>query len=192
MDRQRLISECERRLADGENIEAAIKFLRDDGCSKIQSISVLAESHGIGLAKAKEAVHLSSTWHDFRSSDEHFHDELEDALTSTNAQPAKGQVSDILRLLNSSKVSPDRWRRRNHVMYEFLCYVNNLIGCELSENQDGSQIFIERARSFMLGHTKSPETINETRDETREKYFDLVRAYIQDIEVKRAHKGRSG
>jgi hypothetical protein len=73
-------------------------------------------------------------------------------------------------------------------MYEFLCCVNNLIGCELSENQDGSQIFIERARSFMLGHTKSPETINETR----EKYFDLVRAYIQDIEVKRAHKGRSG
>jgi hypothetical protein len=84
-------------------------------------------------------------------------------------------------MLNSPEVSPDLWRRRNHFMYEFLCYVNNLIGCELSENQEGSQLFIERSRSFMQKHTKD----SETNDAQIENYFALVRAYIHSLEDKK-------
>ncbi len=88
---------------------------------------------------------------------------------------------DVHHMLNSPEVSPDIWRRRNHFMYEFLCYVNNLIGCELSENREASQVFIERARSFMLKHSKDSETI----DAQIKRYFELVSAYIHQIEGKR-------
>jgi ribosomal protein L7/L12 len=81
MTRDELISEFKRRSENGEGVEAAIGNLRAIGCSKIESIAVLIEAYGIGLAKAKELVHLSPTWADRKVADDKFHDDLIDALT---------------------------------------------------------------------------------------------------------------
>jgi hypothetical protein len=85
MTREDLIAECKRRYAAGEGIEKLIEFLRGVDCSKIDSIAVIAVGCGIGLAKAKEAVHFSPVWTDVRASDDSFH-ELIEATMSANRQ----------------------------------------------------------------------------------------------------------
>jgi ribosomal protein L7/L12 len=82
MTGEELIVECRRRLAAGEDVESIVRYLRVSGCSKIDSIAVLKGTCGIGLAKAKEIVHFSTTWADRKASDEKFHDDIVDALTS--------------------------------------------------------------------------------------------------------------
>jgi hypothetical protein len=82
MTREELIAECRRRLEAGEDVETIIRYLRATGCSKIDSIAVLKGACDIGLAKAKETVHFSATWADRKASDEKFHEDIVDALTS--------------------------------------------------------------------------------------------------------------
>jgi hypothetical protein len=81
MTREELITECKRRSKGGEDMEAVIGYLRALGCSKIDSIAVLAATYGIGLAGAKKVVHFSRTWADTRAADENFHESIADALT---------------------------------------------------------------------------------------------------------------
>jgi ribosomal protein L7/L12 len=81
MTRDKLIAECKRRSAGGEDVGAIIGYLRTSGCSKIDSIAVLNATYGIGLAEAKRIVHFSPTWADTRASDDKFHEGIEDALT---------------------------------------------------------------------------------------------------------------
>jgi hypothetical protein len=83
MTREDLIAECKRRYAAGEKIEELIEFLRSVGCSKIDSIAVIGVGCGIGLAKAKEAVHFSPVWRDFRASDDQFHELIEGAMSES-------------------------------------------------------------------------------------------------------------
>ena len=45
-------------------------------------MAILKEACGIGLAKAKEIVHFSTTWADRKALDEKFHEDIVDALTS--------------------------------------------------------------------------------------------------------------
>jgi hypothetical protein len=85
MTREDLIAECKGRYAAGEKIEELVEFLRSAGCSKIDSIAVIAVGCGMGLAKAKEAVHFSPAWTDVRASDDKFH-ELIEATMSENRQ----------------------------------------------------------------------------------------------------------
>ena len=82
MTREELIAECRRRLEAGEDVETIIRHLRASDCSKIDSIAILKRACGIGLAKAKEIVHLSTTWADRKALDEKFHEDIVDALTS--------------------------------------------------------------------------------------------------------------
>jgi ribosomal protein L7/L12 len=82
MTREELIAECRRRSEAGEDVETIIRYLRVSGCSKIDSIAILKGACGIGLAKAKEIVHFSATWADRKASDEGFHEDIVDALTS--------------------------------------------------------------------------------------------------------------
>jgi hypothetical protein len=82
MKHEDLIAECERRLKAGQDVESIIGYLRASGCSKIDSIALLAGADGIGLAKAKEVVHLSATWADRRASDDKFHEDISRALIS--------------------------------------------------------------------------------------------------------------
>jgi hypothetical protein len=61
-------------------LEGLIGFLRSSGCSKIDSIAILARECGIGLARAKEVVHFSRAWNDTREADESFHADIERAV----------------------------------------------------------------------------------------------------------------
>src|SRR5262245_34627443 len=74
--REECITECRRRLKAGEDVESVGGYLRASGCSKIDSIAVLVGAHGIGLAEAKEIVHLSTTWADRRALDDKFHENI--------------------------------------------------------------------------------------------------------------------
>ena len=87
MTREQLIDECKLRSDRGEDAEVIIRFLRESGCSKIDSIAILVAACGISLAKAKEVVHFSSTWHDTKARDEQFQEDFVDAIT-------KGETTD--------------------------------------------------------------------------------------------------
>lgn len=81
MTREQLISECRCLSESDESMEAVVRYLRASACSKIDSIAMLVATYGIGVARAKEVVHLSPSWDDTRASDETFHDRLVDAVT---------------------------------------------------------------------------------------------------------------
>ena len=80
MSRDELIEVSRARYAKGEDIESLLKFLRSSGCSRIDSIAVIAKACNTGLAKAKELVHFSSAWNDRRTADEKFQENLIDAI----------------------------------------------------------------------------------------------------------------
>lgn len=71
--RQDFIIECRRRHDAGAPIEDLIGYLRDAGCSKIDSMVILTASCGVDLGQAKELVHCSPTWSERRESDDAFH-----------------------------------------------------------------------------------------------------------------------
>ncbi len=59
---------------NGEQLLAA---LRQYGLTKIDTIKFLREQCGFELNRAKEFVHFSETWADLRSSDDAFHEALQ-------------------------------------------------------------------------------------------------------------------
>jgi hypothetical protein len=80
MDRQPLIEECKRKYESGETVSALIKFLRDSGCYKIDSIAVIISACGLDLAEAKKAVHFDPSWDDTRAADDQFHEMAAEAI----------------------------------------------------------------------------------------------------------------
>ena len=79
MDQRPFIIECRRRREAGASHEDLIRYLRDAGCWKIDSIAILVSSCGIDLGKAKELVHCSPTWSDRGEADDAFHAIAEEA-----------------------------------------------------------------------------------------------------------------
>jgi ribosomal protein L7/L12 len=71
-----LINKCQSLHAEGKNKEDIVSFLRAQGCSKVESIAIFAKALGIGLAEAKNVVHLSDAWSDTREGDERFQNSL--------------------------------------------------------------------------------------------------------------------
>lgn len=63
-------------------------------------------------------------------------------------------------------------------MYEFVCYVNNIVCCELSENKDGARIFVNRARIFIYDALKRSETAFAEGIE----YLEVVKLYLDQFE----------
>jgi hypothetical protein len=63
-------------------------------------------------------------------------------------------------------------------MYELVSYVNGILGCELSENEDGLSVYIDRARAFL----NDPSRISDSLRPETEQYFSLVRTYIDQIQ----------
>lgn len=70
--REELVVACKARFQAGGSVEQLIEFLRSSGCSKIDTIAVIASACGVGLGDAKEAVHFSPAWDDTRAEDERF------------------------------------------------------------------------------------------------------------------------
>lgn len=85
-DTASLIASCQQQKAAGKTNEEIVAFLRAQGCSKVESMTIVARIFGLGLNEAKEIVHLSPTWSDIRTQDDRFHQTLEKGLQ----QPKEG------------------------------------------------------------------------------------------------------
>jgi ribosomal protein L7/L12 len=68
---------CQQLRAQGASDEDIISFLRSEGCSKVESIVVIAKLLAVGLDRAKEIVHTSKAWEDVRKQDDRFHASLD-------------------------------------------------------------------------------------------------------------------
>lgn len=76
---RRLLLVCQDMRARGGSVEAVISFLRQQGCSKVETICLIARAESVSLSKAKEWVHGSAVWEDVRERDERIHEVLEEA-----------------------------------------------------------------------------------------------------------------
>ena len=65
---------------DGAGIEAALRFMRNAGLSQIECVKAVKALTGQNLGAAKEIVHFSDTWSDFRPQQELLHKRLCDGL----------------------------------------------------------------------------------------------------------------
>lgn len=66
-------------------------------------------------------------------------------------------IDDYHRKLNAPGTLPKIAYRRNHRIYELVCYVNCLIGARLSDNREGAALFRERILQYLAGYTPEPE-----------------------------------
>jgi hypothetical protein len=71
--------------------------------------------------------------------------------------------------LNSADYLPREAYRRNHEVYELVCYVNCLIGCRISGNTEGEELFKSRVKQYMDNHPPTGEV---------KKYYDAVSMYV--------------
>jgi hypothetical protein len=68
-----ILNNCKKILAETGSIESVLKYLREKGYSKTQSMDMLMELKSIKLGDAKKNVHMSKTWADTREQDDEFH-----------------------------------------------------------------------------------------------------------------------
>jgi maltooligosyltrehalose synthase len=80
-DLDALLPDCERLLAEGNDVDMIIAFLRHNGCSKITCILVVKQLLNVDTRKAKEIVHFSEAWKDTKELDEAFHERLIEFFT---------------------------------------------------------------------------------------------------------------
>jgi hypothetical protein len=81
-------------------------------------------------------------------------------------------MSENIKKLNSQDYLPAGAYRRNHEMYELVCYVNCLIGCRISANAEGESVFQSRIKRYMDQH---PPTAKN------QKYYGLVSSLIAGV-----------
>jgi hypothetical protein len=77
------------------------------------------------------------------------------------------------RVLNHEDSVPARGYRRDVREYALISYVNNIIGCYLSDNYHVIPIFIERARIHMKDHEANEST---------SAYYERVAQFLNDME----------
>jgi ribosomal protein L7/L12 len=80
-----LSAKARQMRAMGRDDEAILSFLREGGCSILESIKIIRELKGGSLAEAKRVVHLSQTWADARQAYDQLHDSLETAAMAPDA-----------------------------------------------------------------------------------------------------------
>lgn len=76
--------------------------------------------------------------------------------------------------LNSKALVPGRSYRRNVVVYELLCYVNNIVACYVAKNEEPIPIFIGRARTYLASAKPSEEWSG---------YYAYVEQYLNEMEM---------
>jgi len=78
-------------------------------------------------------------------------------------------MNDLITKLNSSHYLPQEAYRRNHELYELVCYVNCLPGCKLGWNLEGDALYTNRINEYITKHPPIGETA---------KYYDVVSSYV--------------
>ncbi|MDR1191386.1 MAG: hypothetical protein LBK60_06965 [Verrucomicrobiales bacterium] len=76
-----LINACQRQKVIGMTDDRVVAFLREQGCSKVESIAIISRAFVIGLNEAKELIHSSEGWADVLERDTQFHQTLENTLS---------------------------------------------------------------------------------------------------------------
>jgi hypothetical protein len=77
------------------------------------------------------------------------------------------------RVLNHTDSVPERGYRRDVREYALVSYVNNIIGCYLSENYKIIPVFIERAKNHMKDNKANEKTFA---------YYEKVSEFLNDME----------
>ena len=77
-------------------------------------------------------------------------------------------------ILNHKDSVPDRGYRRDVREYDLISYVNNIIGCYLSDNYPVIPVFIERARNHMNEYEPNENSLA---------YYDRVAEFLNDMEA---------
>jgi hypothetical protein len=85
--------------------------------------------------------------------------------------------------MNDSSVVPLGGYRRNTVVYTLICYVNNIVGCCLSQNLEPIPVFIDRVRRHIQELPSSEDT---------GPYYRLVKNYVSAIEQALPERGATG
>jgi len=89
------------------------------------------------------------------------------------------KVSELQVQLNQPTKLPEKALRRDVVVYELVCYVNNITGCLLSNHIKPIYIFAERCRWFMSRNIEPKHTAYYA---LVEEYLDEVEGYLQTLE----------
>jgi hypothetical protein len=84
------------------------------------------------------------------------------------SEPAE-PLASLYAKLNSLDHVPQIAYRRNHMLYELVCYVNCIIGAQLSSNAGAIETFTGRAREYIEANPPRPDA---------EEYYALVRRLI--------------
>ena len=80
------IEKCSGMIADGADIDAVLRVLRDSGFSKVQSMKALVDLNQADMADAKTLVHHSAVWKDVRERDEAFHDQMSEEFERSDGK----------------------------------------------------------------------------------------------------------
>lgn len=76
-DQLKLLLEKSRQiLVASDDFESVLQYLRQTGCTKVDSMRVIVELRDLTLDDAKRIVHFSKTWEDVRKRDEEWHDQM--------------------------------------------------------------------------------------------------------------------
>lgn len=74
-----LTQDCQEKLSQGFAIEEILSYLRNMGCSKSRSITILHKLNYLPPEKAKYIkfiVHFGKTWEDLREAHEEWHENI--------------------------------------------------------------------------------------------------------------------
>jgi len=77
---EEILKKCNEILSESKNPEDVIKYLRDEGFSKVMSMNILEKVTNIESDECKKLVHFSKTWADVKERDDKFHDDLMKAM----------------------------------------------------------------------------------------------------------------
>lgn len=83
-------------------------------------------------------------------------------------------IQNYIKELNSEKIVPQSFYKRNSPYYTFVSYINHSAACFMSENYDGTILFLHRAyQEYKALHSHGK------MDEHHRRYFNLCKSYIK-------------
>lgn len=83
-------------------------------------------------------------------------------------------IENHIKELNSNKIIPQSFYKRNSPYHEFVSYINHSVACFMSENYSGSMLFLYRAyEEYKTLHTHEKIQYEDRR------YFNIAKSYIK-------------
>lgn len=79
-------------------------------------------------------------------------------------------------VLNAKDIVQPGWYHRNHIAYELVCYVNNIVGLYLSGNYPAIPVLLDRAHGYLNRDDKA-----QLNDQYRENVMSYLAAVAKVI-----------